>query len=384
MNKFRLAVNLPQLIIFIIVIFGTALIYNDLKFSSKKESPVNGSASSTESYEIKAIKKSAKLDDQVKMYKQLIERAGPEQAQDQLYRSGMPFDGQTHLLNHTIGDHLYDKYGNEGLIFCKDYFLSSCYHGFVIRAAADGGFKALKDIMDICNKKGSFVAIQCSHAIGHGLLAWKGYANLIDALKSCDKLTDLTDSFPLFNCHDGVFMENIWAVHEDGKPSKDRWLKDGDPIYPCNEAKIDYIYINACWSNQPMRMYQMFKGDLGKAGRVCLQVSDKTHQVTCFDGLARQIHPLTQGSVDKTFQLCDLMPESWVSPCVISITKAYFSVGDHETPFQICSRTSGDSQKSCYEQLASVISGYILDGKERSKFCNKIPQKDWRRACLVT
>lgn len=335
------------------------------------------------SSEIDSIKLTKSLDQQVVLYKKLLERVGPERAQEELLRSGLSFDGQTHLLNHTVGDYLYDKYKTAGLSFCKDYFLSSCYHGFVIRAVAAGGLNELIDVMEACWKKGQHVAVQCAHAIGHGFLAWVRYANLTKALSNCDQLSKQSENFPLYNCHDGVFMENIWAVHENGKPSKDRWLKTNDALYPCNDPRIDSRYIQACWSNQPMRMYQMFNGDLGRVGQECLKLTNTIYQKTCFDGLARQIHPLTKGSIQETFKLCSSLPPLWIDPCVISIAKAAFSVGDKNIPFELCSRIHENERQTCYETLADIISAYTKnDPQERKTLCDKIPNIAFRQnAC---
>lgn len=332
--------------------------------------------------EIDQIKKLTKMEEQVVAYTKLIERVGPVDAQEQLYRSGLSFDGQTHLLNHTVGDYLFKKYGNSGLIYCKDYFLSSCYHGFVIRAVGDGGVDALVGVMETCWQQGGHVAIQCSHAIGHGFLAWIGYADLIGALKKCDAMVDKSQNFPLYNCHDGVFMENIWGVHEDGKPSPDAWLKDNDPIYPCNDARIPYKYIKACWSNQPMRLYRLFQGDLEKTGQVCLAIEDLDHQKTCFDGLARQIHPIANGSIDKTFELCSLMPEGWVDPCIISIVKAFFSVGDRVAPYQICQRIRSEAKEVCFKDLIGIINAYTTKPEEKKSWCQAISDEHWQKQCL--
>ena len=50
-----------------------------------------------------------------KAYESLIEQVGPEEAQELLYRSGLPFDGATHLLNHTVGIYLYRHEGLSGI-----------------------------------------------------------------------------------------------------------------------------------------------------------------------------------------------------------------------------------------------------------------------------
>lgn len=331
--------------------------------------------------EITEIKATKDISKQVTLYKKLIARVGTKQAQEDLFFSGLPFDGQTHLLNHTVGDVLYEKYGTSGILYCKDYFLSSCYHGFVIRIVADGGLKKLEDVMAICQKKGYPIAIQCSHAIGHGLLAWTGYENLTQALSNCDVLNKQIQKFPFYNCYDGVFMENIWAVHEAGMPSEDRWINPNDPVYPCNDSRIESQYIKACWSNQPTRMYQMFQGDIARVGKECLQLTDTVYKETCFDGLARQIHPITKGSAEETFRLCSQLPTEWRNECAISIAKASFSVGDRKVPYLICEQIPNDAQALCYEKLSGIITAYAQNPQEKTQWCNKISKSQFQNVC---
>lgn len=359
----------------ILILIGVLLIVNQAKFDTS-------SSLSVKKISIDEIKSESNLDNQVKLYLKLIEQVGPLQAQEQLFRSGLPFDGQSHLLNHTVGDYLFEKYGAEGLAFCRDYFLSSCYHGFVIRAVGDKGIEGLKEVMENCWQQGSHVAIQCSHSIGHGFLAWVGYKYLLGALAYCDEMQKKSPNFPLYNCHDGVFMENIWAIHDDGKRSPFAWLNSNDPIYPCNEPKIPYQYIKACWSNQPTVSYRFYQGDLSKAGQICEGVEDLDHKQTCFDGLARQIHPLTKGSIDETFKYCSLMPQEWIDPCIISITKAFFSVGDRVIPYQICNRINPQAKDRCFNELTGIIKGYATNTSDLALWCGKIEDPTQQINCL--
>lgn len=328
--------------------------------------------------EIEAIVLEKDLKKQIEIYKQLIDRVGVVQAQEDLYLSGLPFDGQTHLLNHEAGDWLYDKYGNEGLVYCKDYFLSSCHHGFVIKAIATGGMSSLSQVMKACWAQGATTATQCAHAIGHGILANIGYKYLPQAMTECDKVATISPNFPLYNCHDGAFMENIWAIHEGGT-SKDQWVSSSDYLFPCNSPKFAEKYKRACWSNQPSRMYIMFKGDIKRIGEVCLGLTNKTYQTTCFDALARQIHPLSQGSVDKTFSMCSLMPsQEWINKCVASIAKASFSVGDRDIPYKICKKS--ENQELCFSNLIGTIKAYSENNWSlQNEWCEKIDANFYQR-----
>lgn len=332
--------------------------------------------------EISEIKKLSSIVDQAKIYRKLIERVGPEQAQIDLFQSGLPFTGQTHLLNHTVGDYLYEKYGPAGLVQCKDFFLSSCYHGFILHAISDGGMPQVKKTFEYCLKAGPAVSSQCAHGIGHGFLANIGYKNLTKALQTCDEAIATIPGFPSFNCYDGVFMENIWAVH-DGKPSPDRWVKESDILYPCDDKRIDDKYMLGCWSNQPSLAYQMFKGDVKKvAYDVCNKVENPSYKNMCFDGLSRQIHPLAHGSSVKTFQLCNLMPDmKWNNYCVLVNAGASYAVGDRDVPFEICANINEGAKADCYNRVFANMSAYKKPGENLKNLCTKVSDLDWRKKC---
>lgn len=332
--------------------------------------------------EITAIKGTQVLGDQIEQYKKLIERVGPGEAQDDLYRSGLPFTGETHLLNHTVGDYLYKNFGDAGLVQCRDYFLSSCYHGFLLHAIADGGMKEITKIFEYCKAEGDAVASQCAHAMGHGFLANVGYKNLTKALKTCDEATTTIQGFPSFNCYDGVFMENIWAVH-DGEPSPDRWVKPSDVMYPCDDSRISPKYLQGCWSNQPSLVYQFYQGDVKKiADNLCAKVADVNYQQMCFDGLARQIHPLTAGSAATTLNLCSLMPsEKWNNFCVSVNAGASYSVGDRSVPFQICASAQESGKEECYDRVFGMMSAYKKPYENLHDLCSKVTDQAWQNKC---
>lgn len=268
---------------------------------------------------------------------------------------------------------------------CKDYFLSSCYHGFILNAIADGGMPKVAETFKECLKFGPIVYSQCSHGIGHGFLANGGYKNLVTALQTCDVAEKTMDGFPVYNCYDGVFMENIWAVH-DGKPSPDRWVKESDPIYPCNAKEIDNKYLIECWSNQPALAYQLFKGDVGKvATLICDVIRNEEHKQMCYNGLARQIHPIANGNLEKTIKLCSFIPDrNWSDYCLVVNAGASYAVGDRVTPFEIC-RNIGDSDKEmCYQEIIKVIRSYKKPNEDLKNLCLPIKELVWRNKCELS
>lgn len=308
--------------------------------------------------EIRKIKSFSTTSEQSEELLKLLNRVGPVVAQEEMFQSGLPFTGETHLLIHTIGNYIYDKYGIEGLSLCRDYFLSACYHGFIINTLGDHGVTGVAKAIEKCNKAGGgVVSSQCAHAAGHGFVAWQDY-DLLKALEMCDDLGKQVEgagvSFGYFNCYDGVFMENVWGVH-DGAPSEKRWVNQNDVYYPCNDPRIPEKYLEGCWADQATLIYQHFKGDLRKTAQICDGLENDGYKEMCFNNLSRQIHPLTQGSIDKVFTLCKTTGENWYDYCILTNMSAYWSVGDHQIPKKICQRLTGSAKAECFTRLNAMI-----------------------------
>ncbi|MDO8565093.1 MAG: hypothetical protein Q7R67_00470 [bacterium] len=313
--------------------------------------------SSNAAPEIEKIKNLTNAEAQGVELKKLLERVGPTEAQEQMLHSGLPFTGQTHLLIHVIGDYIYNQYGPEGLALCRDYFLSACYHGFIINTLGDHGMDGMQDAMERCNSAPLGVATQCAHAAGHGFTAWHDY-DLLKGLSMCDELGERVVDFTYYNCYDGVFMENVWGVH-NGTPSEKRWVKTDDIYYPCNDSRIPEKYLKGCWANQATLIYQHFKGDLKKTAEACDAVKNPSYQETCYNNFSRQIHPLTKGDKEKVFSLCaNATGQKWQDECVLTNMVAYFSVGDRILPEQICNMARSELKDRCLERLDGMIKYY--------------------------
>jgi len=340
------------------------------------------SKTGSKSPEIEKILSLKTTAEQAKELTKLLERVGPVEGQEEILHSGLPFTGETHLLIHTVGNYIYDKFGKEGLSFCRDYFLSACYHAVILNTLGDNGIDGVAEAMTICEEAGGkIVSSQCAHGAGHGFVAWHDY-DLLKALKMCDQLGTMASEFAYFNCYDGAFMENIWGVH-NGTPSEKRWVKAEDIYYPCNDPRIPEKYLNGCWSNQATLTYQLLKGDLRKTAEFCDSVPNKEYQETCYNNFSRQIHPLTQGSVDKVKGLCSLATgEEWRSYCVLTNMSAYWSVGDREIPFRICENLGGAERNICFTRLAGMVAMYYESSPaEKKLYCDKINGANSGKIC---
>lgn len=330
--------------------------------------------------EIANIKNLKTTQKQGEELKKLLDRVGPIEAQEQMLESGLPFTGETHLLIHVIGDYIYNKYGLDGLPMCRDYFLSACYHGFIINTLGDHGLQGLADTMTKCNTAGPGVISQCAHGAGHGFVAWHDY-DLIKALTMCDELGIKAGNFPYSNCYDGVFMENIWGVHS-GKPSEKRWVKPDEIYYPCTDKRIPEKYLNGCWSNQATLIYQYLGGDLKKTAEACDKVGNEIYKNTCYDNFSRQIHPLTLGKREEMFSLCaNATGKDRQDNCVLINMAAAWSVGDHVMPFELCALADEPLKSRCFDRLIGLINYYARTSEEKGAYCDKISGKTYQDQC---
>src|SRR3989338_7450657 len=252
---------------FIILGIILLLILGCLKLSAESEKTKSTST------EISEMFKTNNLAAKSQLYLKLIKRVGAEKAQDELKNSGMPFTGQTHLLNHVVGEYIYEKYGVQGIIKCRDYFSASCYHGVIIEAIENEGFDSIPKMLETCREQGVAVNSQCSHALGHGLVAYFGYSNLTTALQYCDFMETKVEEFYEYRCHVGVFMENIWGLHEVGR-SNESWVDPNNFTYPCSDPRINKKYQEGCWYNQAFLIEQFTHGNWTRVGIECLNQSD--------------------------------------------------------------------------------------------------------------
>lgn len=331
--------------------------------------------------EIRTISNITDTKKQAEMVKQTAEKYGPMQTLAFMKMSGLPYTGETHLLVHEIGNVAYAKYKDEALKYCDDSYLSACYHGVIINSLADNGMLGVATMIEKCIPSGPLVTSQCSHAAGHGFLAWVDY-KVTEALKMCDDLVKTNNSLPAFNCYDGVFMENIFGVH-DGKPSPNRMVKQDDMHYPCNVTEEKYQ--GGCWANQATLMYQLSGGDYKAMAKGCDDVKNPEFQATCYHNFARQIHPVTMGQAPKAVELCrNATSQKWIDQCLITLVEAAFSVGDKkDMPFKLCQYVKLEEKFSeCNQVLINRIKLYSSGADDQRKMCALVENEQWKQKCV--
>lgn len=374
-EKVRRAGLLITVVVSVIIVAAAAA-----KFETSLQGKGDGGASAVpEMAQILSADQTVRL----KATRQLAERVGIEEALEILQASDLPHTGEGHLAVHQVGFHAYELYGTAAILHCKDYFLYACYHGAIIEAASDQGLTTVAAMAEVC-KASPGRYFQCAHAVGHALLAMWNY-DLPEALADCDEVFGQEQEFPdaLSSCHNGVFMENLFGVHDwgtDATPKRD-WLRDDEYYFPCTE--FEEKYQKGCWLNQAARIYTMVGGDIARTQELCEKAGNVQYTEWCIDNLARQIHPLTAGDVGQVLKLCSEVGPYWYEKCVVVNAGSYYSVGDPVTAITVCQTPLSPSAKTdCYNTvMGQLVSDINIDQRGKEKLCQTM-EEGYREECL--
>ena len=284
-----------------------------------------------------------------------------------------------HRIAHMIGAAALVRYdGRVGKAFAEGS--ASCwsgyYHGILERAFTDVGSDKLGQVSrELCSDKDvrhtAFIAYQCVHGLGHGLMLYTNY-DMPKSLSVCDELATAWDQT---SCTGGVFMENISSSYG----IKSKWLRDDDPIYPCKTvAERHKLY---CYLMVTSRILPFVNYDFAKAGQMCRK-SDKAWIATCFQSLGRDASGQTRGDIQKILGICakggDMETE-----CVYGAGRDLTSNdGGSRRSRVLCAKAAAPLQDYCFEGIGTILGGLYATVKEREASCVAVsPKPAFRTAC---
>lgn len=312
------------------------------------------------------------------LYRKLINRVGPVEAQERLLKSGLPFNGPTHLVNHESGNYLFETEGVAGLTKCREYFSGSCYHGFLLHLMGQPREEELiKQVVEHCRKEPGDVIVQCSHAIGHGLLAKHGYKNIPTALSNCERIEVYAPELDLMSCLDGVFMENVFGVHQGG-PSPDRWVKPEDLTYPCSDS-VFADYLEPCWRNQVALINQFVGNDIPKLESYCRGLSDERIRTTCYSTMAGFVTSISDNESEYK-EMCKQFHESWQERCLVLVPEYLFFQGDGIPMIKACA-VATSLKDECYWRMFAMVKLRMNKPAVKEGYCRRIKEAKWREEC---
>jgi hypothetical protein len=283
--------------------------------------------------------------------------AGPKPAIrvfDRMMRSDEAVERNCHRIVHAIGSASLARYeGNVAKAFADGS--ASCwsgyYHGILERAFVDADPDDLGTISRrLCDDEGiratDYLAYQCVHGLGHGLMIYTGY-NLPVSLKVCDELaTDWDQS----SCSGGVFMENISSSYD----FTSEWLRDDDPVYPCNSVAKRHKYY--CYLMVTSRILEQNGYDWRDAAATCRTVEKGWVQI-CFQSFGRDASGSTRQDAGEIVPLCELAGR-WEVDCIYGAARDITSNDAGARRARVlCNRAEESLRPTCFNGIGTIVSG---------------------------
>jgi hypothetical protein len=299
----------------------------------------------------------------------LAYREGPKPAItlfDRLMKSDDAVEGNCHRIVHSIGSAALARYeGNVAKAFAEGS--ASCwsgyYHGILERAFVDAELDELgPTARRLCDDEGirktDYLAYQCVHGLGHGLMIYTGY-DLPLSLETCD---DLATGWDQSSCTGGVFMENISSSY--GFTSQ--WLKEDDPIYPCNDVAKRHKYY--CYLMVTSRILSVNGYDWRDTAETCERV-EKDWVAICFQSYGRDASGSTRQDSAQIVRLCRFAGR-WETDCIYGAARDITSNDAGASRARLlCERADTPLRDVCYDGIGTILRGLSASDDEVRSAC---------------
>jgi mono/diheme cytochrome c family protein len=306
---------------------------------------------------------------------------GPKEALDKFdedIKTPGPIERDCHRIAHAIGAGALSHFdGNVGQAFVagRPSCTSGYYHGILERAflgvdQSKLGSSARKFCASPEVRKSEFIAYQCVHGLGHGLMIYTGY-DLPLSLHTCDKLQQGDQ----LSCTGGVFMENYQSSY--GVTS--RWLKAKDLIYPCNSVAEKYKYY--CYDLVTARILPKVNYNWKKTAAWCRRSEPKWVPV-CFESMGRDASGFTRLDPARILKICRVAGDM-ARECIYAASKdmTYTDVSSRRARI-LCNTAPGATRNYCWTGIGEILGSLTTDAEKRKASCDESTQnKVYREAC---
>jgi cytochrome c553 len=257
-----------------------------------------------------------------------------------------------HRIAHRMGSAALSRYKDRvapAFIAGSPVCASGYYHGIIERAFLGQPTARLATVArQLCSdpqiNAQRFLAYQCIHGLGHGLMIYTGY-NLPGSLKTCD---DLRTGFDRVSCSGGVFMENFNSSY--GVTSK--YLRKSDPIYPCDAvAERHKLY---CYLLVTANLLRLSGGDLKAAAEGCLR-SEPAWIATCYESFGRDASGMAGKDARKALASCRLA-KAHEGDCIYGVAREIVNAdAAGARGGRFCAMTPRRYRDRCYNGVGSVL-----------------------------
>ena len=297
---------------------------------------------------------------------------------DQEIKTPGPIERDCHRIAHAIGaGALSHFHGNIGQAFVagRPSCTSGYYHGILERAflgvaQSQLGSSARKFCASPEVRKSDFIAYQCVHGLGHGLMIYTGY-DLPLSLHTCDKLPE----GDAFSCTGGVFMEN----YQSSYGIRSRWLKDKDLLYPCNSVAEKYKFY--CYDLVTARILPKVNYNWKKTAAWCRRSEPRWVSV-CFQSMGRDASGFTRLDPQRIVKICRVAG-NMARECIFAASEdmTYTDVNANRAK-NLCRIAPGDTRGSCWIGIGEILAEVTNDKEKLKADCDGAAQKEAdRMAC---
>lgn len=311
-------------------------------------------------------------------------RQGPKPALKQFDRQiagNRAVESGCHRIAHMIGSAALTRYdGNVARAFAEGS--SSCwsgyYHGILERALVGSSSKAelVTVVRRLCAddsvRANTFILYQCVHGIGHGLMIHTGL-NLPLSLNVCEQLEGAWDQT---SCDGGVFMENFNSSYG----VKSRYLKDNDPVYPCNWVQDRHkLY---CYLQVTDRLLAATGYDWAATARACTTV-EANWRATCFQSYGRSASGISRLDAGRLIGFCNVPTGRWRSECVYGAVRDIVSNdAGAARAGRFCMRVAAGLRTRCFNGAGTILHDISGSPEAHRRECEAITSR-YLEACLL-
>jgi mono/diheme cytochrome c family protein len=282
-------------------------------------------------------------------------RDGPKSALAQLQttlQTNAAVQADCHRIAHRMGSAALSRFKDRvapAFVAGNPICASGYYHGIIERAFLGQPTARLATVArQLCSdpqiNAQRFLAYQCIHGLGHGLMIYTGY-DLPGSLKTCD---ELRTGFDRVSCSGGVFMENFNSSY--GVTSK--YLRKSDPIYPCNAvAERHKLY---CYLLVTANILRLTGNDLKATADACMR-SERAWISTCYESFGRDASGMAGKDAGRALASCRLAA-AHESDCIYGVAREIVNA-DAAGPRggRFCAQTPKRFRERCYAGVGSVL-----------------------------
>ncbi len=311
----------------------------------------------------------------------LVYYEGPRPALARLQRmlaTNSTVAADCHRITHRMGSAALTRFKDRvapafiaGTAVCA----SGYYHGIIERAFLGQPTNKLTIVARrLCSdpkiNARRFLAYQCIHGLGHGLMIYSGY-DLPISLRTCD---ELRTGFDRVSCSGGVFMENFTSSY--GVRSK--YLRKSDPIYPCNSvAERHKLY---CYLLVTANILRVENGDMKRTADACRR-SEPAWVKTCFESFGRDVSGIAGKDAGRALASCRLAKRN-EDDCLYGVSREIVNAdAAGERGGRFCAGAPARHRAHCYEGVGSVLASLEPTPESLRATCREVSGRH-ARSCL--